>query len=207
MTLHSRDSRAQYADLSAQLLHRCDDLHVASVCRSGGEVQVVHVELLAENAAPEVHGAVNQGLTLVHLSAQRKHLLRETLGSFSGSVKRTAQVELTSGRVSVLAVTIHNPTSLEGGLHGDENRVHLPCWLGLGVVHHQARESSLHHRPQVRGLHSSTFQLNLSALYGIGGVCKGLCSPCSEVVRGCLGCAGCFLVTDKAQVEMRSGRV
>jgi len=28
-----------------------------------------------------------------------------------------------------------------------------------------------------RGLHSSTFQLNLSALYGIGGVCKGLCSP------------------------------
>ena len=29
-----------------------------------------------------------------------------------------------------------------------------------------------------RGLHSSTFQLNLSALYGIGGVRKGLCSPC-----------------------------
>jgi hypothetical protein len=28
-----------------------------------------------------------------------------------------------------------------------------------------------------RGLHSSTFQLNLSALYGIGGVRKGLCSP------------------------------
>ena len=27
------------------------------------------------------------------------------------------------------------------------------------------------------GLHSSTFQLNLSALYGIGGVRKGLCSP------------------------------
>jgi hypothetical protein len=29
-----------------------------------------------------------------------------------------------------------------------------------------------------RGLHSSTSQLNLSALYGIGGVRKGLCSPC-----------------------------
>ena len=29
-----------------------------------------------------------------------------------------------------------------------------------------------------RGLHSSTFQPNLSALYGIGGVRKGLCSPC-----------------------------
>jgi hypothetical protein len=29
-----------------------------------------------------------------------------------------------------------------------------------------------------RGLHSSTFQLILSALYGIGGVRKGLCSPC-----------------------------
>jgi len=29
-----------------------------------------------------------------------------------------------------------------------------------------------------RGLHSSTFQLNLSALHGIGGVRKGLCSLC-----------------------------
>jgi len=29
-----------------------------------------------------------------------------------------------------------------------------------------------------RGLHSSTSQLNLSALYGIGGVRQGLCSPC-----------------------------
>jgi len=29
-----------------------------------------------------------------------------------------------------------------------------------------------------RGLHSSTFQLNMSALYGMGDVRKGLCSPC-----------------------------
>jgi hypothetical protein len=29
-----------------------------------------------------------------------------------------------------------------------------------------------------RGAHSSSFQLNSSALYGIGGVRKGLCSPC-----------------------------
>jgi len=29
-----------------------------------------------------------------------------------------------------------------------------------------------------RGLHSSTFQLNLSALHGIGGARNGLCSPC-----------------------------
>jgi hypothetical protein len=35
-----------------------------------------------------------------------------------------------------------------------------------------------------RGLHSSTFQLNSSALYGIGGVRKGLCNPCQGDVRG-----------------------
>ena len=29
-----------------------------------------------------------------------------------------------------------------------------------------------------RGLHAPTFQLNLSALYGIGGCALGLCSPC-----------------------------
>jgi len=32
--------------------------------------------------------------------------------------------------------------------------------------------------PHARGLHLSTFQLNLSALYGVEGVRKGLCSPC-----------------------------
>jgi len=58
-----------------------------------------------------------------------------------------------------------------------------------------------------RGLHSSTFQLNLSAFYGIGGVRKGLCSPCQGGVGGCLVCGGCFLVTDTAQVELKSERV
>jgi len=32
--------------------------------------------------------------------------------------------------------------------------------------------------PVGRGLHSSTSRLNVSALYGIGGVRKGLGSPC-----------------------------
>jgi len=37
--------------------------------------------------------------------------------------------------------------------------------------------------PRGRGLHSSTFQLNLSALYGIGGARRG----CVAVLRGCQG--------------------
>ena len=41
--------------------------------------------------------------------------------------------------------------------------------------------------PLARGLHSSTFQLNLSALYGIGGVRKGVCSPCQGGVMGVSG--------------------
>jgi hypothetical protein len=56
-------------------------------------------------------------------------------------------------------------------------------------------------------LHSFTFQLNLSALYVTGGVHKGVCSPRQGGFRGCLGCVGCFLVTDTARVELRSGRV
>ena len=60
-----------------------------------------------------------------------------------------------------------------------------------------------------RGLHSSTSQLNLSALYGIGGARRGCAarSKGMQGVRGCVGCAGCFLVSDTAQVELRSGRV
>ena len=40
---------------------------------------------MAESSSP-VPASV-QGLTLVHFSAQLKHLSRETLGNFSGSVK------------------------------------------------------------------------------------------------------------------------
>ena len=56
-------------------------------------------------------------------------------------------------------------------------------------------------------LHSSTFQLNLSALYGIGGARRGCAARVGGGVRGCLGCVWCFLVSDAAQVELRSGRV
>ena len=54
---------------------------------------------------------------------------------------------------------------------------------------------------------SFTSQLNLSALYGIGDVRKELCSPCKGDVKECLGCVGCYLVTDTAQVELKSERV
>jgi len=59
------------------------------------------------------HDGNRQGLTLVYFSAQRKHCLWDTLGTFSrfmghyssqtghttGSLTRIAQVELNSGRV------------------------------------------------------------------------------------------------------------
>ena len=38
-------------------------------------------------------------------------------------------------------------------------------------------------KPAFRGLHSSTFQLNLSALYGIGGARRG----CAACVTGFFG--------------------
>ena len=45
-----------------------------------------------------------------------------------------------------------------------------------------------------RGVHSSTVQLNLSALYGIGGARRG-CVACVNKggLRRCLGCVGCFV--------------
>ena len=57
-----------------------------------------------------------------------------------------------------------------------------------------------------RGLHSSTFQLNLSAFHGIGGAHRG-CVARVQGVFGGLGCVGGFCVSDTAQVELRSGRV
>ena len=58
-----------------------------------------------------------------------------------------------------------------------------------------------------RGLHSSTSQLNLSALYGIGGTSRGCAGAVYGVLRGRRGCAGCVFVSLPVQVELESGRV
>ena len=58
-----------------------------------------------------------------------------------------------------------------------------------------------------RALHSSTFQLNVSALYGIGGARRGCVARVKGIFRGCSGCVGYFCVSDTAQVELKSGGV
>jgi hypothetical protein len=58
-----------------------------------------------------------------------------------------------------------------------------------------------------RGLHSFTFQLNLSAFCGIGGAWRGYLRGVHEVLGGIMECLGCAFVSETAQVELRSGRV
>ena len=58
--------------------------------------------------------------------------------------------------------------------------------------------------PASRGLHSSTFQLNVSAVCGIRGARRDCVARVKGVLAGVSGCVGCFLVTDTAQVELRS---
>jgi hypothetical protein len=54
-----------------------------------------------------------------------------------------------------------------------------------------------------RGLHSSTFRLNVSALCGIGGALGG----CVGGVYGVLGVPTVSFLSETAQVELNSGRV
>ena len=58
-----------------------------------------------------------------------------------------------------------------------------------------------------RGLHSFTFQLNVSAFCGIGGAFRGSFRGCSGVLGGMRGCAGWVFLSETAQVELKSGRV
>ena len=58
-----------------------------------------------------------------------------------------------------------------------------------------------------RGLHSSTLQLNLSALHGIGGARRGYearvvgCCGVLWGVVGCLWCVGCFLCQTRLKLS------
>ena len=53
----------------------------------------------ASTHASMVAWASARGLTLLHVLAQRRHLLWNTLGGFSVSVTKTSQLGLKSGRV------------------------------------------------------------------------------------------------------------
>ena len=57
---------------------------------------------------------------------------------------------------------------------------------------------------QWQGLTLAHFSAQLECFVQDRGCAAGLCSPCEGGVRGCVWC---FLVTDTAQVELRSGRV
>ena len=68
-------------------------------------------------------------------------------------------------------------------------------------------KSQLFGGPESRGLHSSTFQLNLSAFHVIGGAFRGYLEGAKGVLGGSRGCLGVILVLVTAQVELRSGHV
>ena len=63
------------------------------------------------------------------------------------------------------------------------------------------------HGPRARGLHSSTFRLNVSAFCGIGSAWKGLFRGGLGGVWGNQGLCRVFFVSETAQVELKSGRV
>jgi hypothetical protein len=58
-----------------------------------------------------------------------------------------------------------------------------------------------------QGLTLVNFSAQLERFLWDRGCAEGLCSPCYGSVWGCLGCVGCFCVSDTAQVELTSERV
>ena len=54
-----------------------------------------------------------------------------------------------------------------------------------------------------RGLHWSTFTLNVSAFYGIGSAFRGCLRSVYEVLGGIM----VYFMSETAQVELKSGRV
>jgi hypothetical protein len=61
--------------------------------------------------------------------------------------------------------------------------------------------------PVLRGLHSSTSQLNLSAFHAMGGARRGRVARVKGMLWGFQGILGYFVVSDTAQVELTGGRV
>jgi len=55
--------------------------------------------------------------------------------------------------------------------------------------------------PHGRGLHSSTFRLNVSAVRGIGGALRGCLGDVQEVLPGIWGCFGCIFCQERLRLS------
>ena len=71
--------------------------------------------------------------------------------------------------------------------------------VGQCEAHHLAQAVPGPGPPRARGLHSSTFRLNVNDFCGIGGVFRGS--------LGGRGMSRVYFVSETAQVELKSGRV
>ena len=88
--------------------------------------------------------------------------------------------------------------SLGANVNAADGELRTP--LQVAIEHHQASAAAalrdLGAELLGRGLHWSTFQLNLSAFCRIGvhqGVCQGAFGRCYGVSRSIRGCPGCIL--------------
>jgi hypothetical protein len=64
-----------------------------------------------------------------------------------------------------------------------------------------ALASALKNNANGRGLHSSTFRLNCSAVYGIGAAFRGCLEGVWRVLGGGRGCLGCNLCQKRLRVS------
>jgi len=106
------------------------------------------------------------GLTLVHFSAQLEPCLSQE------NTLHTLNTRLTRDTQPLRAPSIPCE-ALKLSWKVDRCKPLPAPWRWRGVPRRRRRRA-----PRRRGLHSSTFQLNLSACHGSGGVRKGLCSGC-----------------------------
>jgi hypothetical protein len=72
---------------------------IGSTCTTLPRWEDAGDEIVEECGVAALHGSAQQGLHSSTFSAQRKHLLWDTLRVVSLSVTKTAQVELKRGRV------------------------------------------------------------------------------------------------------------
>jgi hypothetical protein len=138
-----------------------------------------------------------QGLTLVHFSAQPEPFL-----ALNTSPKRLNTPSIPA--LNTLQTPPNYPMSHQKRLRQADR------WTSVSscrAVLHCGQTLKSFQWPTTRGLHSFTFQLNVSAFYGIGGASRDCLGAVYGVLWGMRGCAVCVFVSETAQVELKTGRV
>jgi hypothetical protein len=173
----------------------------AASAASSAAAAVASAAALAASSAAAASSAsrsADQGLPLVHFSVQPEPFLTQNTPY---TPRNTPIHHLNTPSLIRQCTTCPTESAHTLSRKVDECKPLPPTRTPRRRLQQRPPRPRRQRRPQTRGLHSSTFQLNISAFCGIGGALRGCLASFQEVAGGMRRWLGCILCQKRLRLS------